>query len=57
MKEINMQVQEAQRVLNKMDPKRTIPRHIIIKMSNVKDKEKILNAARENETVPTKEFP
>ena len=40
-----------------MDPKRTIPRHIIIKMSNVKDKERILNAAREKETVPTKEFP
>ena len=31
-----MQVQEAQRVANKMDPKKTIPRHIIIKMPKVK---------------------
>ena len=27
-KEIDIQVQEAQRVPNKLDPKRTIPRHI-----------------------------
>ena len=47
-KEIDMQDQEAQRVLNKMDAKRTTPRHTIIKMPKVKDKEKILKAAREN---------
>ena len=41
-----MQVQEAQRVPNKMDAKRSTPRHIIIKMSKVKDKERILKAAR-----------
>ena len=39
MKEIDMQVQEAQRVPNKLDPKRTTPKHIIIKMPKVKDKE------------------
>ena len=39
VKEIDMQVQEAQRVLNKMDAKRTTPRHIIIIMPKVKDKE------------------
>ena len=39
VKEIDIQVQEAQRVLNKLDPNRTIPRHIIIEMPKVKDKE------------------
>ena len=39
-----MQVQEAQRVPNKMDAKRTTLRHIIIKMSKFKDKETILKA-------------
>ena len=41
VKEIDMQVQEAQRVPNKMDAKRPTPRHIIIKMPKVKDKEKL----------------
>ena len=41
LKEMNMQVQEAQRVPNKMDAKRSTPRHIIIKMPKVKDKEKL----------------
>ena len=35
-KEIDMKVQETQRVPNKVDPKRTTPRHIIIKMPKVK---------------------
>ena len=47
-KEINTQVQGAQRVPNKLDPKRTTPRHIIVKIwPKVKDKERILNAATE----------
>ena len=50
-KEIDMQVQEAQRFPNKMDAKRPTPRHIIIKMPKVKDKEKILKAAREKKLV------
>ena len=37
VKEIDTQVQEAQRIPNKLDPKRTTPRHIIIKMSKVKE--------------------
>ena len=49
MKETDIQVQEAQRVLSKMDPKRTTPRHIIIKIPKVKDKERILKAAREKQ--------
>ena len=50
-KEIATQVQEAQRVPNKMNPKRATPRHIIIKMTNVKGKERILKAVREKPRV------
>ena len=39
VKEIYMPVQEAQRVPNKLEPKSTTPKHIIIKMPKVKDKE------------------
>ena len=37
VKETNIQVQEVQGVPNKLDPKRTTQRHIIIKMTEVKD--------------------
>ena len=47
-KEIDIQVQEAQRVPNKMDPK--TPRHVIIKMPKVRGKERILKAAREKQS-------
>ena len=57
IKEIDIQVQETQRVLNKLDPKRATPKHIIIKMPKGKDKERILKAARESRELPTKEFP
>ena len=56
-KEIYMQVQEAQRAPINLDPKRTTPRHIIIKMPKVKDKERILKAAREKETITYKGVP
>ena len=56
-KEIDMQVQEAERVPKKLDPRRNIPRHIIIKLSKIKDKEKILKAAREKERVTYKGVP
>ena len=56
--EIDFQeVQEAQRVPKKLDPKRNTPRHIIIKLPKIKDKEKILKAAREKETVTYKGVP
>ena len=46
-KEIDFQeVQEAQRVPNKLDPKRNTPRHIIIKLPKIKNKERILKAAK-----------
>ena len=50
-------IQEAQRVPRKLDPKRTTPRHIIIKMPNVKDKDRILKAARENQSYLQKSSP
>ena len=40
-KEIANQLQEAQRVLYKINPKRNTPRHILIKLSKIKYKEKI----------------
>ena len=52
-----MQVQEAQRVPNKRDAKRPTPRCIITKMQKVKDKEKILEAAREKQLVTYREVP
>ena len=57
-KEIDFQeVQEAQRVPKKLDPRRNTPRHIIITSPKIKDKEKILKAAREKETVTYKGVP
>ena len=57
-KEIDFQeVQEAQRVLKKLDPSKHTPRHIIIILSKIKDKERILKAAREKETVTYKGVP
>ena len=56
-KYIDMQVPEAQRVPIKLDPKRPTPRHIIIKMPRVNDRERILQAAREKETVTYKGVP
>ena len=40
-------IQEAQRALNKLNTKRPTPRHIITKMASVRDKERILKAAKE----------
>ena len=57
VKEIDMQVQETQRVPTKMDAKRPTPRHIIIKMLKIKDKERILKAAREKQLVTYREVP
>ena len=47
VKEIDMQVQETQRIPNIMDVKRPKTRHITIKMTKVKDKDRLLEAARE----------
>ena len=51
-----MQVQEAERVPNRVDVKRPTPRHTIIKIPKLKDKKRMLKAAREKK-LPTGEFP
>ena len=56
-KETDIQVEEAQKVPNKINPKRFTPRLIIIKMAQVKDKEKILKAARGIQLVTYKGTP
>ena len=51
-KKIDFQeVQETQRVPNKLDPRRNTPRHIIITLPVINQKERILEAAREKDTV------
>ena len=57
VKEIDMQVQEAQRVPNMRHAKRSTPRHIIIKMPKIKDKERILKATREKQLVTYRGVP
>ena len=47
-KETEIEVQEAQRLPNKINPNRPTPRHIIIKIAKVK--ESILKAAREKQS-------
>ena len=50
-KEIVNQVQEAQRVPYRINPKRNMPRHILIKLRETKHKERILKAAKEKQQV------
>ena len=50
-------VQEAQRVPKKLDPRRNTPRHIIITFPKMKQKERILEAARKKDTVTYKGIP
>ena len=56
-KESLTQIQEAQRVPYKINPRRNIPRHILIKLTKTKDKEKIMKAAREKKQVTYKGTP
>ena len=51
------QVQEAHRVPKKLDPRKHTPRHIVITLPKIKDKERILDAAREKDTVTYKGVP
>ena len=52
-----MQVQEAQRIPNKMNAKRPTPKHIIIKIPKVKGKERILKATREKKLITYRGVP
>ena len=57
LKDTDFKIQKAQRAPNKLNPNRPMPRHIIIKMAKVNDKERILKAAREKQNVTYKETP
>ena len=50
-KEIITQVQETQRVPNRINPRRNTPRHILIKLTKIKHKEQISKAAREKQQI------
>ena len=56
-KEIVNQVQEAQRVPYRINPKKNMPRHMLIKLTKTKHKERILKAAREKQQVAYKGMP
>jgi len=45
-KETDIQVQEAERAPSKLDPKRSTPRHIIIKISKIKNRENLKSSKR-----------
>ena len=56
-KEIVNQVQEGQGVPYRINPRRNTSRHILIKLSNIKYKEKILKAARKKQQITYKGIP
>ena len=56
-KEIATQVQETQRVPNRINPRRNTPRHILIKLTKIKHKEQLLKAAREKQQITHKGIP
>ena len=49
--EIVNQGQEVQRVPYRINPRRNMPRHILIKLTKTKHKERILKAAREKQHI------
>ena len=54
--EIIIQVREAKRVPNRINPRQNTPRHILIKLTKIKHKEQILKAAREKQQITNKGF-
>ena len=56
-KEIVIQVQETQRVLNRINSRQNTPRHVLIKLMKIKHKEQIFKAAREKQQVTHKGIP
>ena len=56
-KEIVNQVLEAQRVPYRINPRGNTPRHMLIKLTKTKHKERILKAAREKQQVTYKGNP
>ena len=56
-KEIVNQFQEAKKVTYRINPRRNMPRHILIKLPKIKYKEKLLKAAREKQQITYKGIP
>ena len=56
-KETDISIQGAQRVPKESSPKRSTGTHIIVKVSKVKDKERILKAVRGKQVATYKETP
>ena len=56
-KKIVNQVQEAQRVPSRINPRRNTPRHILIKLTKTKHKERMLKAAKQKQQVTYKGNP
>ena len=56
-KEIVTQLQESQRVPYRINPRKNMPRHILIKLTKTKYKERILKAAREKQQITYKGNP
>ena len=56
-KEIATQVQETQRVPNRINPRQNTPRHILIKLKKIKHIGQVLKAAREKQHIMLKWIP
>jgi len=56
-KEISTQVQETQKVPNRINPRQNTPRHILIKLMKIKHKEQILKAPRGKQQITHKGIP
>ena len=56
-REIATQIQEIQRVSNRINPRENTPRHILIKLMKIKHKKQILKVAREKQQITHKGIP
>ena len=56
-KEILSQVQEVERVPVRINPRRNVPKHTVIKLTKIKGKEKTLKATREKQQITNKAIP
>lgn len=54
---MEIQIYEAQNIASRLNLNRATPKHIMIKLSKVKDKERILKIAREKRKITYKDIP
>ena len=57
IKKITTKIKESQRVPYTINPRRNIPRHILIKLTKIRHKEKILKVARGKQQITYKGIP